>query len=151
MDKTAIEMWNDQNFFTIGEIVPEKVFNERGENAIELFNPLAIITLIETRILFNRPITINNWKWGGPFQYRGFRDVKYYEGKQSYSQHALGNAFDYDVRGYLAKEAREKLIEWKKRGDLIHLTGIEKDVNWVHNDYRISARLDENGLFLFNA
>ncbi len=167
--KTAIELWNDQGFFRIEELVPKDVFIERGEKAIELFSARAIFTIIETRILFNASITINNWPWEGEFQYRGWRPWSFYFNSlikknkptslgmllklasdyTAYSQHSFANAFDYDVKGLTAEQARPKLIGWKKEGKLKFLTGIEKDVNWVHNDYRISQRLDDNGLFLF--
>ena len=174
--KLAIELWNDQNYFRIEELVPEQVFRERDTKAIELFNPRAIISLIETRILADSPITINTWykhNDGSGFQFRGFRPPYYYLNKYvvkyelkkitlsqlldltrthfSASQHTLFNAFDYDVRGYSAEEFRIKLTKWKQEGKLPFLTGLEEDVTWVHNDYRLSERLNEDGLFLFKA
>ncbi len=169
LQKTAIELWNDQDFFRIEELVPRDVFLERGEKCIELFPAPAIVTIVETRILYDSAMTINNWLWGGEFQFRGWRPFYYYFDKLVEdnpemgpeetttlaschfvcSQHSFANAFDYDVRGYTAERARRKLIQWKSEGKLKFLTGIEKDVNWVHNCYRICRRLDDNGLFLF--
>jgi len=148
--KTALELWDMQEFFSMQELVPREVFLARGEKAIELFSPESIISLIETRVLFDAPINLNTWVWGGGFSYRGFRPGSYYK-TTSYSQHSLANAFDYDVKGYTAEEARQQLIQWKREGKLSYLTGIEEDVNWVNNDYRITNRLDNDGLFLFSA
>ncbi|MCK5611265.1 hypothetical protein KAR91_55860 [Candidatus Pacearchaeota archaeon] len=174
--KTAIELWNDQSFFIIEELVPEAVYMARREKAIELCQPNALITLIETRVLADSPFYVNNWhkrgeNQGKEFQFRGWRPPYYYllklvedyeKGKLELkvllellkvhfkcSQHTFFNAWDYDVKGCTAARFRKKLIQWKKEGKLKHLTGIEKKVNWVHNDYRISERLDENGLFMF--
>ncbi len=167
--KTAIELWNDQDFFSIEELVPKSIFLSRREKSIELFPANAIISLIETRILYDASMTINNWLWGGQFEFRGLRPFYYYFNalvennpdklpeeiialaSEMYkcSQHAFANGFDYDVKGLTAEQARQKLIKWKSEGKLPFLTGIEKDVNWVHNDYRICQRLDDNGLFIF--
>lgn len=150
--KTALEIWTKQPYFCIEEIVPKDVFLARGQKSIELFQPRAILSLIEVRILANAGITINNWKWNGLFQYRGWRPINYYTEKAiSYSQHVLFNAFDYDVKGVTAEDFRKYLITWKKEGKLQYLTGIEAGVSWVHNDYRLTNRLDENGLFIFKA
>ncbi len=148
-DKPIIKLWEDQTYFALYEIVSEEVYQSRGDNSIELFSENALRTIIELRDLFAYPITINNWKWGGKWQYRGFRPASFYPGRVSYSQHLLGNAFDFDVKGHNAEECRTKIIEWKKEGFLKYLTGLEDDVNWVHVDCRISQRLDENGLFIF--
>jgi len=171
--KTALDLWHDQKYFTIKEIVPEKIYQERKENCIELFRPEAILTLIEVRILAESPITVNTWAiTKGGFQFRGYRPPYYYLGKllksykekeldlnglfnqvsnfHEYSQHTFFNAFDYNVNGYTADEFRKMLINWKREGKLPHLTGIEQGVPWVHMDCRLSNRLDADGLFLFN-
>ena len=176
LKKTAIELWNDQNFFIIEELVPEAIYLARREKAIELYQPNAIITLIESRVLYDSSVFINNWhrrgrNQGEEFQFRGWRPPYYYLAKYvqdferkklnpkellelvrthyKLSQHTFFNGFDYDVKDLTAKQARRKLIKWKKEGKLKFLTGIEKGVPWVHNDYRICQRLDDNGLFLF--
>ncbi len=146
--KSIIELWEEQSFFCLEEIVSKDVFTARGSKALELFNENALRTLLELRQLFGTSMTVNNWKWRGDWQFRGFRPWSWYK-KQSYSQHAFGNAFDFDVKGLTAEEARQKIIGWKKEGKLQYLTCMELDVNWVHIDCRISNRLDENGLFLF--
>jgi len=172
--KIALELWKDQKYFTIEEVVPEKIYQEKKENCIELFRPEAILTLIEIRLLADAPVTVNNWaSVKGGFQFRGYRPPYYYldqlikKHKQkeidlntllnqisnfnSYSQHTWFNAFDFNVKGYTAEEFRQLLLGWKREGKLSYLTGIETGVPWVHIDCRVSDRLDADGLFLFSA
>ena len=147
---SVISIWKEQEFFRIEEIVSPFVFEKRGESAIELFNPNALLTLIEMRILFDAPMTANNWLWEGNFAQRGYRGNDYYKGENTFSQHSLGNAFDFDVKGFSVGEARKKLQLWKRLGYLPHLIGIEQDVNWVHTDCRMTDRIDDDGLFWFS-
>jgi len=138
------------NNFRIEELVSKDIFAARGDKSWELFTPQIIETLDELRELFDSIMTINNWLWNGNFQYRGFRPVSYYAGRSSLSQHIRGDALDFDVKGLSAKQARSKIISWKKSGKLKYLTGMELETNWVHIDCRQSERLNDYGLFLFN-
>jgi hypothetical protein len=137
------------NNFRLEEFVSKDIFKRRGEKAWELFTPDIIETINDLRVLFNTPITINNWFWDGRLQYRGLRPTSYYAGKESLSQHIRGNALDFDVKDYTAEEARQEITAWKRQGLLKKLTGLELDTNWVHIDCRQSERLNQDGLFLF--
>lgn len=148
--KTITELWNEQSYFKLEELVSKEVFLSRGSSSLELFDENAIRTLIELRQLFGVSITINNWSWRGQFSFRGYRPWSYFT-KQSFSQHSMGRAFDFDVKGLSADEAREKIYKWKKEGKLQYLTGVETGVSWVHIDCRICDRLDDDGLFKFSA
>jgi len=77
--------------FDIEELVPEDVFNERGEKCWELLDEDILADLDTLRDLLG-PLTINDWKWGGGFQYSGFRPEGCGVGSK-YSQHKLGKAF----------------------------------------------------------
>ena len=138
------------NNFRIEELVPKTIFEYRKDKCWELFAPEILQTIDEIRELFQSPIIINNWMWGGVFQYRGFRPISYYDGKDSLSQHIRGNALDFDVKGLSAEDARKKIIGWKKDGKLNRLTALELGTSWVHIDCRQSERLNNYGLFLFN-
>ena len=149
---SPLSIWMEHNtFFSTKELVPKQVYTDRGEQALELARPEALLTLLEIRLLINAPMTINSWSWDNTgFQYRGYRPASYYGNKVSYSQHLLFNAFDFDVKGYNAHQVRDMLLQWKREGKLPYLTGIERTVNWVHIDCRLSNFLDEDGLFWFN-
>lgn len=149
-EESIYDFWNNQDYFSLEEIVPQAIYTYRGDKCLELFTREALETLIELRELFDAPMTVNTWKWNGNFGYRGFRPVTYYA-KLSLSQHIRGNAFDFDVKGLTADEARDKIRQWKKEGKLKHITGMEIDINWVHVDCRLvnPNRLNEFGLFEF--
>jgi len=118
--------------FKAFELVDPITYAKFGEGALQLFNPLALQALDTMRDYFKVPITVNNWKTGGPFKWRGLRTVDCLEGAK-WSQHRLGGAFDCDVRGKTADEARSEII-YNKGFKII--TCLEADVNWVHLDVR---------------
>lgn len=120
--------------FGIYELVDEQTYSDRGDRAWQLFDPRLLKLLDKLRELFDAPITINDWKWGGQFENRGLRTSAspYY---RPYSQHSFGRAVDFDVRGLSADESREKIRQWFNSG-LLDIEGIrmELGVNWVHLD-----------------
>ena len=124
--------------FIIQELVPSEVYSKFGEKSWMFLSRNILSTLAELRILFDKPITVNTWKWGGRFEQRGFRTWHHYSNLQQYvesfSQHKFGNALDFDVKNINADKAREYIRRWKNQGCLPNLTRIETGVSWVHID-----------------
>ncbi len=128
-------------YFKIYELVDRQTYLKYGEEAWMFFNPLALMSLDGIRKFFNIPVKVNDWKWGGDFQFRGLRPV-YYQYGAIYSQHRYGNGFDSDVGDISAEEVRRRIIENKDSELLRHITCIESNVNWLHFDCRnISDRI----------
>jgi hypothetical protein len=83
---------------------------------------------------------INNWKRGGPFQYRGLRQKasKYYrEG----STHSLTP--DRQVQGadcsftrITAEEIRQDIRKREVNGESMPFTRVENEVTWIHVDVK---------------
>ena len=121
--------------FKIHELVDRYTFNKFGEEAWQFFNPIALIALDGVREFFHKQIIVIDWFWGGEFQYRGLRPIYCTEGA-TYSQHRFGDAFDGDIEGVTAKEARQAILENQDHELLKHITCIEADVNWLHFDCR---------------
>lgn len=119
--------------FIIQELVDRATFEKFGEQAWMLFNPIALEALDDLRRFFNAPVIVNNWHEGGQFQYRGFRPRSCSIGAE-YSQHRFGNAFDCDIQGVTAQEARKKILENQDNLLLFQITRLEDKVNWVHMD-----------------
>ncbi|MDA8104670.1 MAG: D-Ala-D-Ala carboxypeptidase family metallohydrolase [Nitrospiraceae bacterium] len=120
--------------FQIYELVDKRTFDEFGTKAWELFKEPALIALDGIREFFAAPVTINNWWNGiGSFQFRGFRPA-WYQGGATHSQHRLGNAFDFAVKGLSAEQVRQRIIENKDHELLKNIMRLEAAVNWVHFD-----------------
>ena len=127
--------------FHIWELVSEKVYKKYGETAWSFFDPRLLGFIDWLRDGLKRPITINNWDWGGEFEERGLRSnldsipYSYTEDGVLYmSAHCTGQAVDFDVKGMGAEEVRKWLRLNKYRTP--YNIRIEKNVNWVHLDVR---------------
>lgn len=136
--------------FRIEELVPEDVYNLRGDKSWELLNPRMLVSVQELREYLNKPVILNNWDNDGDRHNQVFRTADYYD-RLSFSQHLLGNAADPFVPGVEAEELRQIVISRKKKGKLEYVTGMEDGVNWLHIDCRATDRLNKDGLFIFSA
>jgi hypothetical protein len=129
--------------FIIEEFVSSKIYNELKNDSWKLLDERILITVDELRLYIGKKITINNWKWGGTFSQRGYRDLSI---GSKYSQHRFGRAIDFDVNSYSSEEIRKIIIS--KQELFPFVTAIEKNTNWVHIDCRYLYR--SNGILLFN-
>lgn len=125
-------MWYMPKYFAVQELVPRHVYDERGEAAWELLDPLLLESIDAIRQHLG-PATINNWHTGGNRQWSGFRSSRSPYGGQ-YSQHRFGRAADMLFRDVPPNEARQFVMDNPGKFPLI--TGIELDVNWLHVDVR---------------
>ena len=126
--------------FRIEELVPPKVFEDRGLLAWELMDERIIEAADWLRDEFG-PATINDWFWGGNRTESGLRtpDCTFY---RPYSQHTFGRALDIifkdadadDVRAWMTTDFSDERhgnpAEW------MEVTGIEDGISWVHIDCR---------------
>ena len=135
-------------YFRIEEVVDPESYKILGEGAFELFNPDALIALDNLREFFDAPVTVNTWHTGGSFKYRGYRPPDCKVGAKM-SQHRFGNAFDCDIRGYTAEEARRKIIENQNNPLLEKIMRMEGNVGWVHWDCKILAK-NIKRIYVFN-
>lgn len=119
--------------FRTEELVSKSTYKARGEKAIQLLDPRLLETLDQLRTNLGKPITINNWIWGGGFQQRGLRtsDAPEYS---KYSQHSYGRAADFDVKGMTPTQVRLHVIQ--NRHLYPHISFLECGINWVHIDVR---------------
>lgn len=127
-------MFYKPKFFQIQELVDKVTFARFGERAWMFFNPVFLRSLDRVRHHFDAPVTVNNWRSGGPFSQRGLRVTT--NVGATYSQHRFGNAGDYDIEGYSAEEVRQEIINNKDHHNFELITCVEVDVKWVHHDCR---------------
>lgn len=133
-------------YFKAYELVDRATYERDGETALRFFRPDALLALDNLREFFGVPVIVNNWFTGGSFQWRGLRNPRCPQFSIG-SQHSIGNAFDLDIMGYTAAEARDKIIENKFHPLLSSIMRLEADVRWVHFDLKPV----ENRIHLFKA
>jgi hypothetical protein len=124
--------------FKIFELTDPVIYKANGENAFAFFTEEIKQSIDAIREFFDRPVTVNNWIWGGQFQWRGLRSSMCNVGSLK-SQHRivdtrLCNAIDFDVKDLTAEQVRQEILNNQNIPSLRFITRMEKDVNWVHID-----------------
>jgi hypothetical protein len=124
-------------YFQTYELVDKTTYEQLGDKALSLFSTDILTALDGVREFFGEPVTVNNWREGGPFQWRGYRTVEAAHKLGSptgHEQHQAGNAFDFDVHGMTADEVRRVIVLNKDNPLLTKITRLEANVSWVHMD-----------------
>lgn len=135
-------------YFQLYELVDRHTYETQGDAAWGLFNPEALIALDDLREYFNVPVTVNNWYNGGPFQWRGYRTPEQaIKNGAPNSQHRFGNAFDLDVQGVPATNARQIILDNQNHNLFCRIQRLEGKVSWVHFDLLPVA----NRIYVFSA
>lgn len=139
-------------YFKIEELVSKKVYKKYGEKSWQFIDPTLIKVIDLIREHFNAPVTINNWLWGGNLEQRGLRtncdDIV--KGKTEtdtlyVSQHCLGRAVDFNVKGFSAAEVFNEIVRNKEKFYLIsRIENIKNTPTWCHVDV---ANVDEFKIF----
>ena len=144
--------------FRIEELVSREVFHAYGEDAWALLDTDTLHVLMILRGYIDKPITINNWLWGGHFDERGFRENicdickgKTDKGKLYTSGHVLGKAIDFHVDGLSSDLIREWMLD---NMELFPCKiRLENELNgtpisWVHFDTKYYEKNPK--VYLFN-
>ena len=129
-------------YFKIQELVSKKVYDNYGEQAWMFIDTKLIKVLDLLREHFNKPITINNWMWGGTLEQRGLRTnldelvkKKTEKGTLYISQHILGKAADFNVKGLSSEEVYKEILKNRGKFYLIsRIENIDSTPTWVHID-----------------
>ena len=134
--------------FRLEELVDKKSFLDWGEGCWNFFPQDSLYMLHGIRTFLDRPITVNNWLWGGDYQYRGYRGPACQIGaKMSY--HKRGMAFDFGAKGLTAEDVRKILIENQDHELLLLIKRLENKVTWVHADTGVIPE-GRKRIYLFN-
>lgn len=136
---------NKRGYFQIWELLSKPDYEQFGERGWRFVDPVLLKVVNRIRNNLGKPITANNWKNGGPFQWRGVRTAKY-SGHSITSMHSWGRALDFDVAGMQPKEVVSHMLE--NSGEYPEITFIEIDINWVHID--VGQRENTEGLNLWS-
>jgi hypothetical protein len=129
-----------KQYFDIRELVCQHTYRVFGESSWQFFERDFLETLlILRRDIFKVPMNINNWHLEGKFTQRGFRcnicqlvRDKTLRNKLYLTAHANGAAFDADVKGLTAEQARQMI---KDNQNLLPVNvRVEAGVSWLHLD-----------------
>lgn len=126
--------------FKAFELVDPQTYAKFGEDSFKFFRPEILYALDRLREFFDRPMIVNNWKTGGPFQWRGLRTIDCAEGA-ALSPHRVGAAIDFDVVGMDEDLARQMILA-KPLGSFPGIRRIEDGLvassgnrrQWTHID-----------------
>ncbi len=155
-------------YFKPYELVPKHIYEIWGDKSEYFIDSNLRKDIDRLREYLRLPLIINDWKWGGKFQYRGYRPLiltsdqikdfyglrasnnnilKYYSSKyfKSKSMHKLGCAIDCHSPFLTASELRQIVINNQEK--FPYIKRIEDKVNWLHSDGLIT---DVKSILLFN-
>lgn len=125
--------------FDLREFVPKDIWHIYQDRSLWFVDIRVIEGAEWLRNYFGKPITINNWHTGGPFQMRGFRPPATTTGGRL-SQHKFGRAIDFNVEGLSSNEVFRRLKQdWLKVSTYTDWTTMEDPSiadTWTHIDLR---------------
>lgn len=123
-----------KSYFDPEELVSKRVYDsfKNKDEIYDKFNiKLKAVVVYLREECFKVPFYCNNWKEGGQFQYKGYREPEYLLGAKK-SQHREWNALDLDIKGFTAEQARVIVLRFMK--NLPFPIRLERGVNWFHID-----------------
>lgn len=129
--------------FKVEEFVSSHVYWTFGPRSIIVMDWRIIKTVVSLREVFDRPVTINDWVFGGNREYSGFREPNCSIGV-TFSQHRFGRAIDCLIKNTLADEVRRYVVNHRRH--FPYVTAMEDGVPWVHLDCRTTEGDD---IFIF--
>lgn len=161
------------NNFKAYELVDKATYELHGEKCLQMFDRELLLFIdglhgqLQEDLGGKISIVVNDWKWGGKFQWRGLRNIHYYTNQlakklnrepsaeeaqaffeKSRSQHKYARALDFDVYQdgvRLNPDVIRKIIIDCRTEHLI--TFIEDKVNWCHVDMRYT---ENDELVIYN-
>lgn len=146
--------------FIVQEFVPKNVYNLFGDSSIRFLNPQIVIIADCVRNYFDRPVTINNWYWGGALENRGYREPLLGLNKRDsgisnhfinpndrrlsrlgayWSAHKSGCAIDISISGITPLEINQEIIDNSELFMRYGLTALE-DVRYTPTWNHISCQ-----------
>ena len=124
--------------FVIEEFVDRETYEVFEEKSIWFVDQKLIDVMDRLRENLGQVITVNDWKWGGNFQWRGLR-TKWCDIGADYSLHRLGRACDFTVRNMEAEEVRKHILTNLEKYP--EIKGMELGTSWIHIDVRNSEKI----------
>jgi len=127
--------------FEIHELVDKETYNSLGEKSVWMLNPKAVDGLVKIRKHFNKPMTVNNWYWGGKLENRGYRSIYSTTGAK-FSQHRVGNAWDINIKGISSDMLNDYLVKNYRKFGITTIEDKSFTPTWTHIDFRNTGQKD---------
>ena len=121
--------------FEVYELVDKETYQRLGEKSWWMLNEKAVKGLFELRKAIGKPITVNNWFWGGSLENRGYRSIYSTVGGK-FSQHRIGNAFDINVKGMTPLQVYDFILENYTKFGITTIEHKDYTPTWSHIDFR---------------
>lgn len=129
--------------FDIRELISPAVWQQMGEKAWTLLDPLLLQTIDQIQEKWGT-MWVNTWHWGGQYSQRGLRSpleiTKLREQGiwKPFSQHVFGRAVDCHFKHATVTEVRQYILSHPN--EYPHIRGVEV-ANWLHIDTRNSDKV----------
>ena len=88
-------------YFEAHEFVDRATYEKYGDRSLMFMDDRILRVVDNLRYAFDVSIKINDWKWGGNYEWSGLR-TKESPWFNPYSQHSFGRALDIKVSGMTA-------------------------------------------------
>ena len=121
--------------FEVYELVDKETYQRLGEKSWWMLNEKAVKGLFELRKAIGKPITVNNWFWGGNLENRGYRSIYSTTGGK-FSQHRVGNAFDINVKDMTPLQVYDFILENYTKFGITTVEHKDYTPTWTHIDFR---------------
>jgi len=123
--------------FKLYELIPQEYF-ERWKDfqhkVWQAWDYRVLYTLQKLRDRYGK-MRMNNWYWGGPNQFKGWRPLDY-EGLDNLSMHKWFKAADPTPTEENSEKVRQDVLADPFCEDFKYITCIEMNITWVHFDVR---------------
>lgn len=124
---------------SLQELVPKEVWLAEKEMAARHVDARLPVILERIRALCGgKTMTLNDWSYGGRFNYRGYRQPNCPIGALK-SMHKQGKAADFTIKGMTADQVRQVIRENAAELMQLGLTRMEIGITWVHIDLKTTG------------
>lgn len=142
--------------FEIYEVVPSAIYQAEGEQAWRYIDPEAKQMLFDFREWIGRPCVVNDYKWGGEFEWSGMRTPEKAASlgapksahRANLAAGVLCRAFDVKIAGEDYTQLRARILAEQDHPLLQRINRMEDGVNWLHID-RIQPPAGRSRIYLF--
>ena len=135
--------------FSTEELLPPDLFTFERDFGLYRIDDRILWTIDSIRDYFQKPLIVNNWKSGGSFSQRGYRNDPNTGAK--FSAHRFGRACDLDIQDTTSEEFRNMVKTGKLKEQLKYITRIEEGVKWIHIDVMGLPREFDEEIEFFHA